>query len=40
MRCTFKEVRRMMEFDEQTHILKINGAQIGFVYYRAGYQVE
>lgn len=29
-----------MEFDQDTHVLKIRGREIGFVYYRSGYQVE
>lgn len=30
----------MIEFDKETHILKIMGKEIGFVYYRSGYQEE
>jgi 6-phosphofructokinase len=37
MRLNFKEIKEMMEFDKETHILKIMGKEIGFVYYRSGY---
>ena len=37
LRCTFKEIYENMEFDKNNHILKINGKEIGFVYYRSGY---
>ena len=37
MRHTLKEICSLAEFDESTHILKVNGFEIGFVYYRAGY---
>ena len=40
MRHTFKEVFELMDFDQDTHILKIRNKEIGFVYYRNGYQVE
>jgi len=40
MRCTFADIHKMMDFDKDTHILKIRGKEIGFVYYRVGYQVE
>lgn len=37
MRCNFKEIKSWMSFDENTHVLKIRGKEIGFVYYRSGY---
>jgi glutathione synthase len=40
MRYTLKEISQRAKFDEETHVLTINGFEIGFVYYRAGYQVE
>jgi 6-phosphofructokinase len=40
MRCTFKQIGENMEFDNNTHILKVMGKEIGFVYYRCGYQLE
>lgn len=40
MRCTFNEVAQMATLDADTHILKVRGKEIGFVYYRSGYQVE
>jgi len=40
MRHTFKEVFALMNFDPNTHILQIRNKEIGFVYYRNGYQVE
>jgi len=40
MRMTFSEIHKMQSFDKDTHILSIRGKEIGFVYYRSGYQVE
>ena len=40
MRLTFSEIFQQQEFDKETHVLKIRGKEIGFVYYRCGYQVE
>lgn len=40
MRCTLTQVKALMSFDEESHVLKIRGQEIGFVYYRSGYQVE
>jgi glutathione synthase len=40
MRCTLKEISENMDFDRDTHVLKVMGKEIGFVYYRSGYQVE
>lgn len=35
---TFKQINREATVDDQTSILKIRGKEIGFVYYRSGYQ--
>ena len=40
MRLNFGEINKLMDFDRKTHILKIMGKEIGFVYYRSGYQEE
>jgi len=40
MRMTFNQIAKSMKFDEETHKLTINDKEIGFVYYRSGYQVE
>ena len=40
MRYTLKEIYQLAKIDNDTHVLKINGFEIGFVYYRSGYQVE
>lgn len=40
MRHTFKEISQLIEFDKDTHVMKVRGKEIGFVYYRCGYQVE
>ena len=40
MRCTFSEIQENAELDKDNHILKIRGEEIGFVYYRSGYQIE
>ena len=40
MRITFDQLIDEIQFDKGTHILKIRGHEIGFVYYRSGYQVE
>lgn len=37
MRCTLQEIAEAMSLNEETHILKIRGKEIGFVYYRSGY---
>ena len=37
MRCTLAQINALMVFNEDTHILKIRGKEIGFVYYRSGY---
>jgi hypothetical protein len=37
MRLNFGEIKQMMDFDKETHILKIMGREIAFVYYRSGY---
>ena len=39
MRMTFAEIYEAMKMDEN-HVLTIRNKEIGFVYYRAGYQVE
>lgn len=40
MRVTFESVTNEGEVDPVTKILKIRGKEIGFVYYRTGYQME
>lgn len=40
MRLNFEQIEQLGEIDKETNILKIRGKEIGFVYYRAGYQVE
>ena len=40
MRLTFAQVKEEADIDKDTHILTIRGEEIGFVYYRSGYQVE
>ena len=40
MRLTFAQVKEEGTIDKDTHILTIRGEEIGFVYYRSGYQVE
>ena len=40
MRLTFAQVKDEADIDKDTHILTIRGEEIGFVYYRSGYQVE
>ena len=40
MRMTFSEIHKMHSFDQKTHVLTVRGKEIGFVYYRCGYQVE
>jgi hypothetical protein len=39
MRMTFSEIYEEMKMNEN-HVLTIRNREIGFVYYRAGYQVE
>lgn len=40
MRLNFKQIHDRMTLDDETHVLHIDGKEIGFVYYRSGYQVE
>lgn len=40
MRVTFEEVTKYGKVDPETKILTIRGKEIGFVYYRTGYQLE
>jgi hypothetical protein len=40
MRLNLDQIASESEFDEKNHVLKIRGHEIGFVYYRSGYQVE
>jgi len=40
MRCTFQEIKDEGNIDKDTHILRVRGEEIGFVYYRSGYQIE
>lgn len=40
MRCTMEQIGEEAEFDQNNHVLKLRGKEIGFVYYRSGYQVE
>lgn len=40
MRLSFSQIEKLSEMDPETNILRIRGKEIGFVYYRAGYQVE
>jgi len=37
MRMTFAEIKEVAQFNNDNHILKIRGKEIGFVYYRVGY---
>jgi hypothetical protein len=35
-----EQIGEEAEFDQNNHVLKLRGKEIGFVYYRSGYQVE
>lgn len=37
MRRNLSEIHSEMVFDENTHIIRVSGQEIGFVYYRSGY---
>jgi glutathione synthase len=39
MRCTLEEVQQNASISE-TKVLKVHGREIGFVYYRTGYQIN
>lgn len=40
MRMTFSQIAENCEVDAVTKALKVKGREIGFVYYRTGYQLE
>jgi len=40
MRLNLTEIKSEIVLDEKTHVITIRGKEIGFVYYRSGYQVE
>ena len=40
MRRTFAELSKQAEIDPKTKILTVEGREIGFVYYRTGYQIN
>lgn len=40
MRKTFKQIGEEAEVDYETQSLRVAGNEIGFVYYRTGYQLE
>jgi hypothetical protein len=40
MRLSFAEIAELKQVDPHTNIITVRGKEIGFVYYRAGYQVE
>ena len=40
MRLSFADIAELKQVDPQTNIIQVRGKEIGFVYYRAGYQVE
>lgn len=40
MRKTFDEIQKESSFDESTKKLIVAGKEIGFVYYRTGYQAD
>jgi glutathione synthase len=40
LRATFAEVWRSYEIDPATRVLRVQGREIGLVYYRTGYQYE
>ena len=40
IRATFKQIYQNMDVDSNTNILQVYGREIGFVYYRSGYQIE
>jgi glutathione synthase len=37
MRCTLEQIGEEAEFDQNNHVLRLRGKEIGFVYYRSGY---
>jgi hypothetical protein len=37
---TFSDIYKKMELEQDTHVLTIDDKEIGFVYYRTGYQEE
>ena len=40
LRATFVEVWKTYEIDPATKVLRVQGLEIGLVYYRTGYQYE
>lgn len=40
MRLNLKEIETCSRFDEESKRLYVNGIEIGFVYYRTGYQAD
>ena len=40
LRATFTEVWKSYEIDQVTKVLRVQGREIGLVYYRTGYQYE
>ena len=40
MRRTFAELTKQAKIDPKTKILTVDGREIGFVYYRTGYQIN
>lgn len=40
MRFTLKDLSDCISFDQETHIMKVNGHEVGLIYFRAGYQAE
>ena len=40
LRATFAEIWASYEIDDATKVLRVQGREIGLVYYRTGYQYE
>lgn len=40
LRCTFEEIYRYGVLDQESGVLKVHNREIGFVYYRTGYQLD
>lgn len=40
MRKTLKDLQDQAEFDDETKVMKVNGKEIGFIYYRTCYDQD
>ena len=40
MRKTLKDLQEQAEFDDETKVMKVNGKEIGFIYYRTCYDQD